>query len=73
MPARLETPLKRILEDEGRSQAWLARRLAVTRQQVWMWTNGIHAPEHATRERIADILGRTTDELWPDEPAELAA
>lgn len=71
--ARIETPLKRVLEQEGRKQTWLARELSkrlgrsITRGQVGSWAHGIHVPEHATREAIARALGRTTAELWPGE------
>lgn len=69
--ARIETPLKRVLEDEGRTQAWIARRLGVSRTQVGFWVHGINIPTEPNRVRIADLLGRTADELWPDEPDSL--
>lgn len=85
--ARIETPLKRILEAEGRSQTWLARTIGVKRQQVWMWVNGIHVPVEPTREAIADALcrhadgsaatveerGQMLEQLWGSDPEVLAA
>lgn len=71
--ARIETPLKRVMDAEGRSQTWLAKAIGVHRQQVWMWIHGIHVPEQASREAIARALGRNPDELWPPEPQERAA
>lgn len=73
MLARIDTPLKRIMAEEGRTQAWLARRLNVKPQTVWSWIHGIHEPEQATRETIAEALGRTTEELWPQTPFQEAA
>lgn len=80
MPAREETPLKRLMESEGRSQAWLARRLGVKRQQVGTWIHGIHVPKEATRLEIARMLCAHPDEparvhafareLWPEAEAE---
>lgn len=70
--ARIETPLKRVLDEEGRRQTWLADRLGVDSRQVWNWVHGLHQPEQATRDRIAEILGRTTEELFPPD-AELEA
>ena len=62
---RMDTELRRILEDEGRSQAWLSRRLGVSRQAVGMWVHGIYTPVPETREAIASALRRSVDELWP--------
>lgn len=78
-PARIDTPLKRILDDEGRRQTWLAARLSeilkrpIDRSEVNRWVNGVHIPEKATRDAIAEALGRTVDELFPPQPDERAA
>lgn len=64
--ARIETPLQRILQAEGRTQAWLARTLEVDGRQVWVWVHGLHVPEPDTRGAIAQALGRTVQELWPE-------
>lgn len=69
--ARIETPLKRILTEEGRMQSWLADRLSdrlgrhVSRSEVNRWVHGVHVPKQATREAIADVLGRHIDEVFP--------
>lgn len=74
MLARVETPLKRILESEGRSQSWLARTLGVSRNSVQTWVHGIYLPQEATRDEICRILGRTAEELgWTDDPERQAA
>lgn len=69
MLARAQTPLKTILENEGRTQAWLARSLGAKRQQVGLWVHGIYNPAPETRVQIAELLGRDLHELWP-EPSE---
>jgi transcriptional regulator with XRE-family HTH domain len=72
-PARRETPLKRILEDEGRKQAWLARRLGVTRGTVGAWANGIRVPAPEVRARVAELLGREVAEVWEQDEPPVAA
>jgi transcriptional regulator with XRE-family HTH domain len=64
-PARLNTPLKQALAEDGRRQNWLAERLGVDARQVWGWVHGVHIPGHETKAEIARILGRTPEELWP--------
>lgn len=77
--ARIETPLKRVLDQEGRRQTWLADQVSarldknIDSRQVFGWVHGIHVPEHATREAIAYVLGRTPEDLWPDEYLDQAA
>ncbi len=72
--ARINTPLKRILDEEGRRQSWLAERLTaalgrqVGRAEVNRWVHGLHDPEDATKDAIAEALGRTRKELFPSEP-----
>jgi hypothetical protein len=63
--ARLDTPLKRVLEDQGRRQTWLAERLGTSPRQVWGWVHGIHLPEQATQLAIAELLGQNVGDLWP--------
>lgn len=63
--ARLETPLKRFMEEEGRTQSWLARRLGVRRQQVYQWCNGIHVPSEARQREIAELLRQKVEDLFP--------
>lgn len=73
--ARLNTPLKRALAEDGRRQTWLAERLGVDPRQVWGWVHGLHVPGNETQAAIATALGRTVDELFPSEsgPLEKAA
>lgn len=59
------TPLKRILQDEGRKQSWLAERVGIDQATMSRIVNGFHADD-PTRDAIAQALGRTIEELWPD-------
>lgn len=73
MKLRLDTPLRRALREEGRRQDWLAEQLGAHPSHVSRWVQGLHVPMEATRERIAEILGREVDELWPAAPQREAA
>lgn len=60
------TPLKRILEDEGRRQSWLARITGIDQADISRMANrGMH-PSQDEAQRIAAALGRQVSELWPD-------
>jgi hypothetical protein len=65
--ARLDTPLRKILNDEGRSQAWLARKIGTDARQVWGWVHGLHLPEPAMQTAISEALGRAVEDLWPSD------
>ena len=65
MAASALTPLQSLLLEEGRKQAWLARKLGVSPSEVNRWVRGLHVPEERTRRRIAQLLDRSVDELWP--------
>lgn len=62
--ARIDTPLKLVLDADGRRQSWLAERLDVDPRQVWGWVHGIHEPADETKARIASLLGRAVQELF---------
>lgn len=66
--ARIDTPLKRVLHEEGRRQDWLASQVGVRPEQVWRWVHGLHEPADDTKQAIAEALGRTVEELFPEEP-----
>lgn len=70
--ARIETPLGRVLKEEGRKITWLAERIGSSKQEVGRWVHGLHVPQEATQDAIANALGRTTDELWPQPVSEAA-
>lgn len=66
------TPLKRILEDEGRRQSWLARTTGIDQADISRMANrGMH-PSQDEAQRIADALGRQVSELWPCNTKEAA-
>lgn len=71
--ARLNTPLKQALAEDGRRQTWLAERLDVDPRQVWGWVHGLHVPGDPTQRAIANALGRPVGELFPAEPQDVAA
>lgn len=60
------TPLRRIMEDEGRRQSWLARRVGIDQSELSRIVNRGLIPPEQVRCAIAEALGRTVDELWPD-------
>jgi transcriptional regulator with XRE-family HTH domain len=49
--------LKTWLAREGRSAAWLASQLGMSRSVVSYWLTGARTPEHWTRERIEAVTG----------------
>jgi transcriptional regulator with XRE-family HTH domain len=49
--------LKTWLEKNGRSAAWLAKRLGMSRSVVSYWLTGSRTPEMWTRERIESVTG----------------
>jgi len=60
------TPLKRILESEGRKQTWLARTTGIAKADVNRIANrGMH-PTEDEAQRIAAALGRQVCEVFPD-------
>ncbi|HWT22400.1 MAG TPA: helix-turn-helix transcriptional regulator [Solirubrobacteraceae bacterium] len=65
--ARLNTPLKQALDEDGRRQQWLADRLGVDKRQVWGWVHGLHVPADETQAAIAAALHRDVNELFPPE------
>lgn len=66
--ARLNTPLKQVLAEDGRRQSWLAERLGVDPRQVWGWANGLHVPADETKAAIAAALHRDVESLFPSSP-----
>lgn len=72
-PARVETPLGQILENEGRSQAWLAREVGSTRSQIWSYVWGLHVPEQPMQDKIAQALQRPVVDVFPPNADRAAA
>ncbi len=70
--ARIDTPLKRVLDEQGRRQSWLAEQIGSTPQQVNKWVGGLHVPAEATRTAIARALDVPEADLWPALASEAA-
>lgn len=49
----------------GLSQKQLAEKTGTTRQTVWNWESGTHAPTEATMPALARALKHTADHLLP--------
>ncbi|HZV74561.1 MAG TPA: helix-turn-helix transcriptional regulator [Conexibacter sp.] len=68
------TPLTRALADATESDIELAFAIGVNVTTIWRWKTGKSTPaSQATRERIAYVLGREVEELWPVEHEQEAA
>lgn len=59
------TPLRRVLDQEGRRYSWLAAQIGVDTAQMTRYLNGMYVPEDR-RKAIADVLGRDVAELFPE-------
>lgn len=70
---RLETPLRRVLQDQGRRQNWLAEQVGCDPSDMSNYVRGLHVPEETRRVAIAAALGRHPDELWPPAAEQQAA
>lgn len=54
------------MEEEGRRQIWLARRVGKDPSEISRIVNGLH-PSDDTKEAIAEVLGKQIEDLWPAE------
>lgn len=70
MGAAFDTRLHRLLSEEGRKQRWLAERTGMDRRRMHLIVHGIR-PSQDEAQAIADALGRTVAELFPE--SEVAA
>ena len=59
------TNLGPYLKDHGITQAWLAGKLEITEATMSRIANGKTLPGLRMAQTIADILGVSTDYLWP--------
>lgn len=59
-----QTPLKRILTEDGRRQNWLAEQAGISEARLSRIVNGLQCDE-GTRQSIADALGRKVCEVFP--------
>lgn len=65
------TPLKIAIVSSGIAQQEIARKLGMDPTHLSRIVNGLHCDD-ATKRRIADVLGRDLQELWPEPKAEAA-
>jgi transcriptional regulator with XRE-family HTH domain len=72
----VETPLRSIMREQGRTQKWLAEEVAkrtgrdtVDYAQISDYCRGVHLPQLSTRLAIAQALGRHHDDIFPAEMA----
>jgi transcriptional regulator with XRE-family HTH domain len=63
------TPLKIAIVASGMTQAEIAERIGRTRDDVSRWANDTPGRplRGDTKIALASVLGKTVDELWPDE------
>lgn len=62
-----KTTLKKLLEDRGIKQKWLAEKASVTPAALNLIVHGKTLPTLRTAQRIARILQTDVDTLWPYE------
>jgi transcriptional regulator with XRE-family HTH domain len=66
------TPLKRAIFESRMTQKAIADAIGLSEGQFSRIVNGLHTGDD-TKGKIAAILGRTVEELWPSVEAERAA
>ena len=64
MARTAQTPLARIVEEQGRKKNWLAERAGCDPAHISRLLRGLH-PAKPTAQRIADALDVEVSELWP--------
>lgn len=62
-------PIERVLEQQGRSMAWLARKAGVSVSYAWRMLNGERPLTTEFQERAAEALGVPQDILFPPKAA----
>lgn len=62
------TRLGEILVNEGRTAAWLARQIGISRSTIYQHVKGLHVPDDR-RKLIAEALGRSVADVFPEEAA----
>lgn len=55
-------------EQAGLNQAALAKKVGVSKPQVWRWWHGEAAPKHDDLVLIADACGLSLPEFFSDPP-----
>lgn len=65
--------VERVLEQQGRTPSWLARKAGIDQAYAWRMLHGERPMTDAFKAAIADALGVPADVLFPVEPAEAAS
>lgn len=65
--------VERVLDQQGRTIAWLARKTGVSVSYAWLMLQGKRPITAEFRARAAEALGVPEDILFPVEPAESAS
>lgn len=58
------TPLKRTLQEQGRTTTWLVKQLGVSLTTGYQWTSGKTAPTDSRKTEISKLLGVSIEELF---------
>ncbi len=62
-----QNKLREILAKHGSSQAWLARKAGISATTMSEIVRGEVMPSLGTARKIAKALGKSIEEIWPDE------
>lgn len=68
-----DTMVERVLEQQGRSIAWLARKTNVSVTYAWRMLHGERPVTDEFRSAAAEALGVPVDMLFPVEPERAAS
>lgn len=69
----MASPIERILEQQGRSVAWLAGKAGVSVSYAWRMLRGERPLTDDFRQKASEALGVPQDILFPADPAVSAA
>jgi len=64
--------VERVLDQQGRSVSWLARKAGVAVSQAWRMLNGERTLTAEFRKAAAEALGVPEDLLFPDAKKDVA-
>lgn len=73
MASPAPTPTERVLEQQGRSIAWLARKTNVSHTYAFRMLRGERPLTAEFQTAAAEALGVPEDILFPEEPAQAAS
>ena len=62
---KYKTPLAEAIHAKGFRQNWIANKLSVMPETVSRWTNGHSRPSALRQQKLADLLGKQIEEIFP--------